>query len=114
MKSLLVTLGTLLFFTLASAQAAESPFVGTWDTDWGPLTIKVDGEKFTGEYKGPKFSGKIEGKVEDGKLKVVWKQTNAEWGSAIFKISDDGKQLLGTWGGAESAINGGKWNGKRK
>ncbi|MDF1862540.1 MAG: hypothetical protein P1U87_20150 [Verrucomicrobiales bacterium] len=112
MKLLLLSLATLSF-TLLTAAAADSPFVGTWDTNWGNLVIEQKQEKFTGKYVG-KFSGTIEGTIKEGKLHFTWKQPNAEWGSGVFTISEDGKSLKGTWGGAESATNGGPWDGKRK
>ena len=114
MNLFLTLVGSALIFSLNTpAEAAESPFVGTWSTNWGLLVIKQEGDKFTGKYSG-KFSGTIEGKLKEGKLQVIWKQTNSEWGSATFALSDDGKELKGTWGGAESSTNGGKWDGKRE
>jgi len=114
MKALLAIAGTALFFSFATAQEAEkSPFTGTWSTDWGLLVIKKKGGKFTGKYTG-KFTGTIEGKIKEGKLEVVWKQTNSEWGSASFIVTDEGKKLKGTWGGKESSTNGGSWDGKRE
>ncbi len=101
MKSIATTLVALLF-AVSVTLAEESPFIGTWSTNWGLLVIKQGEEKLTGKYTG-KFAGNIEGNVEKGKLHFVWKQTNSEWGSGVFTVSDDGKKLSGTWGGGESA-----------
>lgn len=109
-------LSALLFaFALFAftAMADDSKFLGTWDTDWGLLVIKQGEEQIEGKYTG-QFNGKIEGKVKEGKLQVTWKQTNGEWGSAVFTVSADGKILSGTWGATTSATNGGPWNGKRE
>lgn len=109
-------LATALFafiITTSLSLAEDSPFIGAWDTDWGLLVIKQGEEKLTGKYNGA-FVGTIEGTVKEGKLHFVWKQTNAEWGSGVFTVSDDGKKLTGTWGGAESETNGGPWTGTRE
>lgn len=104
---------TALLFTSASLFADESSFVGTWDTDWGLLVIKKSETGLSGKYTG-QFSGTVEGKVTEGKFHYVWKQTNGEWGSGVFTVSEDGSTIKGTWGGAKSETNGGTWTGKRE
>ncbi|MDF1826550.1 MAG: hypothetical protein P1U68_18040 [Verrucomicrobiales bacterium] len=112
MKSLAAALFAFVI-TTSLTFAEDSPFVGTWSTDWGILVIKGSEEKLTGKYSGP-FVGTIEGKVTEGEFHFVWKQTNAEWGSGVFTVSDEGKKLIGTWGGGESKTNGGPWTGTRE
>ncbi|MEM6278857.1 MAG: hypothetical protein AAF733_05215 [Verrucomicrobiota bacterium] len=112
MKVIASLLFTFALLTITSF-ADDSKFLGTWNTNWGLLVIKQDEEKITGKYTG-QFEGTIEGKIEEGKLHVTWRQPNAEWGSAVFTVSADGKTLTGTWGGSESATNGGEWNGTRE
>ena len=112
MKTAILSLLAFSAF-LFTGFAGDSPFAGTWETNWGELVIKESGEKLTGNYKG-KFSGSIEGEVKDSKFHFTWKQPNAEWGSGVFTVSEDGKKLTGTWGGGESATNGGPWTGTRK
>jgi hypothetical protein len=90
---------------------AGSSFAGTWDTDWGSLTLRQDGTNVIGEYSG-QFTGTIEGTVVDGSLKYTWKQTNGEQGSGVFRLADDGNSIRGTWGTKDSA-DGGEWTGKR-
>lgn len=107
---LLVALALPLF-----ASATEPvDFAGTWSTNWGLLVLKAVEGTVSGKYTG-QFAGSVEGKVEDdGKLHYTWKQTNGEWGSGVFSLSDDGQKLKGTWGGMESKDNGGEWNGERE
>lgn len=112
MKTLATFICTLALFTV-TAVADDSKFFGTWDTNWGLLVIKQGEDKITGKYTG-QFEGTIEGAVKDGKLQVIWKQPNGEWGSAVFTVSEDGKKLTGTWGGMKSATDGGEWNGTRE
>lgn len=102
-----------LFALCLTVTADESPFAGTWDTNWGDLIIQQDGEKFTGSYQG-QFTGTITGSVKGGKLHFIWKQPNAEWGSGAFSVSEDGTKLTGTWGSAKSETNGGPWTGTKK
>jgi hypothetical protein len=90
---------------------AGSSFAGTWDTDWGSLTLRQDGTNVIGEYSG-QFTGTIEGTVVDGSLKYTWKQTNGEQGSGVFRLADDGNSIRGTWGTKDSA-DGGEWTGRR-
>ena len=101
-----------LFLVSTPAFADKPTFLGTWETNWGLLVIEEADDKLTGKYTG-KFSGTIQGAVKEGKLHFTWKQPNAEWGSGVFSLSEDGSKLVGTWGGAKSETNGGKWTGKR-
>ena len=112
MKNLLAASLLTLVALTSSLRADEPTFLGTWETNWGLLVIKSTEEKITGKYTG-KFSGTIEGTIKEGKLHYTWKQPNGEWGFGVFSLSDDGAQLIGTWGSKKSASNGGSWNGKR-
>ena len=113
MRLLSSTVAVFALF-LSLVYSADSPFAGEWETNWGDLVIESSEEKLTGSYSG-KFTGTIEGSVkDDGTFHFVWKQKNAEWGSGVFTLSEDGKKLDGTWGGAESETNGGAWTGTRK
>jgi hypothetical protein len=97
--------------TAETVSARANSFIGTWITNWGPLTIQQDGDKVVGIFRG-KFTGTIEGKVVDGRLEYTWKQTNGQWGSGVFRLTDGGQWIKGTWG-AENSKEGGQWTGKR-
>ncbi|MDF1656557.1 MAG: hypothetical protein P1U58_03025 [Verrucomicrobiales bacterium] len=112
MKHLATALIFLAILT-SGALADDSRFLGTWSTNWGLLVIKQGEEKIEGKYTGA-FAGTIEGIIKEDKLHVTWKQTNGEWGSAVFTVSSDGKALSGTWGATKSETNGGSWNGTRE
>lgn len=113
MKSILATF-TFVLLTSIAAFAEDSAFVGTWETNWGKLVISPAKEegKLSGTYSG-EFTGTIEGHVKKEKFHFTWKQPNGEWGSGVFKISEEG-ELMGTWGSAESETNGGPWTGTKK
>lgn len=95
---------------LTDSAAADS-FAGTWVTNLGPLTIQQDGVKVVGIFSG-KLTGTIEGKVVDGRLEYTWKQTNGQWGSGVFRLTDGGQWIKGTWGAGNSK-QGAQWTGKR-
>lgn len=102
---------SLLMLSVAGLQAAD--FSGSWDTNWGPVTIVQKGDRATGSYSG-RFKGKLEGDVIQNRFNFRWFQPNGEWGRGYFILSADGGSFNGRWGGGESDSDGGAWNGRRK
>jgi hypothetical protein len=102
---------SLVATTEPATADAGSWFAGTWDTDWGSLTLRQDGMNVVGEFSG-ESPLTIEGKVVNGSLEYTWKQTNGEQGSGVFRLADDGNSIRGTWGTKDSA-DGGEWTGRR-
>jgi len=88
-------------------------FTGTWQTNWGPVTLSQTQNNVTGTYTGG-FSGDVEGKVDGKRLNFTWTQTNGEWGRGYFELANDGRSFKGRWGGGNSNNNGGSWDGTKK
>lgn len=91
---------------------ASAVFNGTWDTNFGKLTLRQNSNEVEGEYSG-NSTGTIKGRVTEGRLEYSWKQTNGDWGSGVFRLFDGGRSIAGTWGKESSADGGGKWTGTR-
>lgn len=95
-----------------SSPAAEGTFGGNWKTEFGVLTLKVDGVRVTGTY--PMKEGRLTGTLsEDGKtLTGTWVQSDSK-GGYTFTLAKDGKDFTGRWWyrGRENDFRA--WNGKR-
>jgi hypothetical protein len=105
----LLTLGLLL--SAATLIAAVS-ISGTWDTNWGPVHLTEAGNSVTGSYEG-EYPGTLQGKRSGNTVTFTWSGSNGESGKGVFTFSPDGKSFQGTWGGGDSATNGGAWSGTR-
>jgi hypothetical protein len=87
-----------------SAQAIYEGFVGTWNTNWGPMVLNVhDGNQINGNYQFR--DGQILGEVSsDGKTFIgVWRekptyQPPNDAGRLRFMLSPDGTRFDGSWG----------------
>jgi hypothetical protein len=96
--------------------------LGTWDSDWGPVTFRgrADGRggvvKFTGTWaQGPNQIGVIkEGVYDPATRKLVffyYQDWNDQHGEADFLLSDDGRTLSGAY----NQTNGsGRWTMTRQ
>jgi len=78
---------------------------GTWESDWGPVKLTVDGSKVSGSWKGGTFKGTID---ENGVINYDWEQPDGPGGKGTFNVLKDGR-LVGRWGYGVSANNGGDW-----
>ena len=103
--------GCLLFLATAAAHAIN--FTGRYETNWGMLELRQDGNKVTGSYVVP-APGEIEGVVESGTLTYRWLQSNGIWGMGRFKLLENGKKIEGPWGHGKSFDSGGIWQGQRQ
>jgi len=97
--------------TTPTDSTAVNSFAGTWVTNWGPLIIEQDGVKVVGVFSG-KITGTIKGNIVDGRLEYTWKQMTGQWGSGVFRLTDGGQWIKGTWGAGNSK-EGKQWTGKR-
>jgi predicted nucleic acid-binding Zn ribbon protein len=92
-------------------------FEGQWKTDFGTLTLSVDGARVTGTYTHD--SGRIEGILSDnGKtLTGTWSEAPsytapADSGRVVLTLAPDGNSFTGSyWYGQDK--RGGSWNGAR-
>ena len=75
-------------------------FTGTFETDWGTLSMVQTGDKVTGQY--PHDKGKIDGTVADGVLYGYWYEDPSyappdDAGQIVFVMNADGKNFTGWW-----------------
>ena len=100
----------------STAGAAGNTWAGTWDSDFGELTLDAGG---SGSYKGSSsgtVTGKVTGNVDEGR----WSQPSSQPGGPTLKgtfkftMSGDGRSFSGVWaydsGGCGTACG---WNGRR-
>lgn len=108
--------------TTSKAPSAEdlvyvASFAGRWNSNWGEMTIRVEGTRVFGEYTHDR--GRIEASLSpDGKtLTGVWLESpsytiGADGGQVTMVLSADGNRLSGTWGYGKN-IKDGDWTGTR-
>lgn len=79
---------------------AQSPtvasFQGSWQTTYGRLRIRLDGERATGRYSygaGATLEGRVDGSV----LRFVYTEPDGVTGRARFELADDGASFRGVW-----------------
>lgn len=114
---IIVPLGSLVFVNEKNKPQGEAPnFTGTWETDFGKMTLTQSGAKVSGSYDY--YGGKIDGEIRaDGKLYFEWSQTNNKHGKGVFELATGGGSFSGWWdytlSNGQPANNGGGWKGKR-
>jgi len=109
----------LAIFLLASgmiALAEGANFTGVWDTNFGTMTLKQNGNSVTGTYTHD--DGRIEGKVSGGRLDFRWFEEPTyslpnDAGGGYFIIAADGKSFKGKWRyGFSGPWRDGEWKGE--
>jgi hypothetical protein len=109
--------------TMVSVTATNIPsgptFAGTWDTDYGAMTITMNGNAVNGIYYG---DGKVSGTVTGNTLTGTWSQSPTwlppdDAGDCTFTLSGDGNSFTGKWRYGHSddpqAAWDGEWTGTR-
>jgi hypothetical protein len=108
--------GRRLGAAIAAARAqifSKDHFTGLWQTAFGKMRLRHDGNKVEGIYE---FAGRstIAGTVDGRTLKFTYDQSDGEKGSGTFALAADGLSFSGTWqGGKEKQTGGGAWEGRR-
>lgn len=102
-------------FTGFSSKTCD--FVGTWDTDWGELTITERWGEYKGSYPVNYGTGYITGKMTKDEwnnyviLKGTWEEGKAT-GTFELKRYCNKNEFTGTW--TNNKINEkGTWKGKK-
>jgi hypothetical protein len=87
-------------------------FAGVWSTNFGAVTLVVNGNNVTGTY--PRNGGNLVGTLDGNVLRFEWTQTNNR-GRGIFRLAADGKSFTGTftYGTADPEASRNTWNGTR-
>lgn len=96
---------------------------GTWNSNWGKMTLKQSGSEVTGTYATN--NGKIFGTLNGNVLEGVWTQSSASrkcstesygsryWGRIRF-VFDQGGRFSGNWGYCNDEPKSGGWSGTRQ
>jgi hypothetical protein len=91
----------------ARSAAGCRGFAGTWDSDFGAISLSLSAERASGTYTLP--AGTIDGTVDGSTLEGSWIQ-NDRSGLFRFVLSADGNAFEGTWTEADGS-GGGVWTG---
>ena len=89
---------------------AEEQFTGTWDTNYGPLTMVQKDKTVTGSYYDNKAS--LKGTVTRNRLTFNYLETG-EKGDGEFTLAPDGNSFVGRYRTVGSK-DWHEWNGTRK
>jgi hypothetical protein len=93
--------GVLLAVASGSfGRTTADTWAGTWETEWGLMTLKQSGTTVTGTY--PHDEGRISGTVSGNTFKGRWNEAPTrkgpgDAGAVEFTMSADGKKLTGRW-----------------
>src|SRR4051812_14597917 len=84
----------------ASSHLLGSTWTGTWNSDWGVMTLTQTGSKVVGKYVHD--DGRIVGTASGGKFKGRWtelptRKGPSDAGAAEFTMSRSGKAFTGRW-----------------
>lgn len=88
-------------------QRGTRSFVGTWETTYGDMFLKKDGDRLAGTYSLGTIDGKEEG------LRFTFEYTEAAiHGTGIFELATDGEAFTGQWR-ADGVDEWKTWTGSR-
>ncbi|TWT45110.1 hypothetical protein RAS1_15320 [Phycisphaerae bacterium RAS1] len=92
--------------------AARGPmtFDGLWQTKYGRMRLRTDGQKITGIYEYAGIS-KINGTLSGERFEFKYDQADGEKGEGVFELTTDGRAFTGTW--KTETGRGGAWAGVR-
>lgn len=95
----------------AKSGAPMAGWAGSWQTDFGTLSIQQSGGRVTGSY--PHHDGRIEANASGKSLSGRWIEYDNE-GTFVFSMAEDGRSFSGTWVEVKpKPLPGGAWNGRR-
>lgn len=92
--------------------AAIASFQGAWNTNYGPLTLRVVGDTVTGQYNSQGTIGDLRGKVSGPFVQGRWADNKYGKGSFQFVMTPDGRNFRGSWT-QDGHNQAGEWNGWR-
>jgi hypothetical protein len=106
--------GQSAVFEVAAAPAGCDGFSGTWQTDFGILSVRVRDGAVRGSYRQSEEdrAGILEGRVEAGVVVGRWFSELGAGGTRLA-LSADGRSFTGTWSQVLERVSGaGKWEGR--
>lgn len=116
--TLMTMLSILLFFAIAAhTTSAACIWTGTWETNWGTMTLDQKGESLSGTYEHD--NGRITGRVVGNMIIGRWSEApgyNPPDSAGDFQIviSDDCRSFDGKWKyGSRQGSWDGEWYGHR-
>lgn len=96
----------------APGQTDEPRFSGDYATSFGPLRLRVEGERFVGNYTIEGNPGELYGEVDqEQRLRFQYYGPGSD-GEGWFELRDDGARLEGRWR-MDDALPWMVWNGRR-
>lgn len=101
-------------FEVAAAPPGCDGFNGTWQTDFGVLTIRVREGVARGTYRQNEEdrAGILAGEVDGATLTGTWHSELGAGGTRIA-LKEDGTSFSGTWSQSLDRVSGaGKWEGR--
>jgi len=93
----------VIVLTASTAVAEECNLTGTWNSTFGRLEIKQDGNTITGKFSKEenffeKITGTIEGKMNGDTMEWTWSQSDGGSGLGRWTVSPSCRTLDGKWG----------------
>jgi hypothetical protein len=107
LKMQLVLMMTMVL--LGTSAFAEGPFEGQWESDFGILDLKQEGDTVTGTYSC--CHGTIAGKINGSRLEFRWQ--DPVYGTGWGRFTLDGKTMQGVWGYDGTQQANGQWRAVR-
>jgi len=101
--------GTIKSHPLASGVSFE----GTWDSTWGKMILKQEGNHVHGTFTGYR-EGAVTGEADGDLFHFIWDQRRpSSHGHGFMQMSPDGTHLEGRWGYLKEDSDGGRWAADR-
>lgn len=100
------------------------PVTGVWETGWGDLTLRQEGDRVTGSYS--EDNGEVYGEIQGDMFLGYWiEDDSAErcsdsrhgrryWGRFKMKMDFDAGKFTGDWGYCDGELSRSDWNGTKK
>ena len=97
-----------------ATSASDYQWAGTYDTNWGIMTLSQSGNKVSGTYEYQ--DGRIIGTVSGTTFTGTWSESPTyqppdQAGDVILKLSNGGTALSGQWRYGFSGVWSGDWKG---
>jgi hypothetical protein len=113
---IVVVLVVFLGIFIVTGKQPTAPWSGSWDTNWGIMTLSQSGDQVTGTYVYR--SGRISGTVTGNTLTGTWSESPTyqppeQAGDVILKLSNDRMAITGDWRYGSSGGWSGDWRGKK-
>ena len=120
---LLFTIGLVSLASCGPSLPAKGPmpqgvaWTGVWDTTFGPLVLKQEGNRVVGVYKYGEAGivGAVVGETDGNYVNFKWaeQEGGAGTGHGLFVMAEDGNSFTGAWGTGEDDRGSGSWEGTR-